>query len=286
MMILEIPELAITEWRSVVPWIDVKQVEQDLIICRALVAIFSDDFLAERLAFRGGTALHKLYLSPQPRYSEDIDLVQIKSEPIKPTIDRLREVLSFLGEPKVKQKRNNNTLIFRLESSVPPVLPIKLKVEINCREHFNVLGLEEVYFNVQNMWFSGDCKIKTYKLDELVGTKVRALYERRKGRDLYDLYKALQNPDLNPENVIGCFKEYMKREEKKPTYKLYVSNMEDKMQKDEFLGDTKTLLRPGEVYDAQEAYGIVKEKIIKKLATGEDLQRELADNKTLPTINK
>jgi predicted nucleotidyltransferase component of viral defense system len=277
-MILEIPELAITEWRSVVPWIDVKQVEQDLIICRALVAIFSDDFLSERLVFRGGTALHKLYLSPQLRYSEDIDLVQIKSEPIKPTIDKLREVLSFLGEPKVKQKRNNNTLIFRLESSVPPVLPIKLKVEINCREHFNVLGLEEVDFSMQNMWFSGDCKIKTYKLDELVGTKVRALYERRKGRDLYDLYKALQNPHLNSDNVITCFKEYMEWEEKKPTYRLYVSNMEDKMQKDEFLGDTKTLLRPDEVYDAQEAYKIVKEKIIKKLATEEDLQREMADN--------
>jgi Uncharacterized conserved protein len=277
-MILEIPELAITEWRSVVPWIDVKQVEQDLIICRALVAIFSDDFLSERLAFRGGTALHKLYLSPQPRYSEDIDLVQVKSEPIKPTIDKLREVLSFLGEPKVKQKRNNNTLIFRLESSVPPVLPIKLKVEINCREHFNVLGLEEVDFSMQNMWFSGDCKINTYKLDELVGTKVRALYERRKGRDLYDLYKALQNPQLNSDNVIACFKEYMEWEEKKTTYRLYVSNMEDKMQKDEFLGDTKTLLRPDEVYDAQEAYKIVKERIIKKLATEEDLQREMADN--------
>ena len=135
-----IPEIAITQWRNIVPWTDAKQVEQDLIICRALIAIFSDDYLAGRLAFRGGTALHKLYLSPQPRYSEDIDLVQIKAEPIKPTIDRLREVLSFLGEPKVKQKKNNNTLIFRTESSIPPVLPIKLKVEINCREHFNMLG--------------------------------------------------------------------------------------------------------------------------------------------------
>ena len=272
-----IPELAITQWRSVVPWSDVNQVEQDLIICRALVAIFSDEFLAERLAFRGGTALHKLYLSPQPRYSEDIDLVQINSEPIKPTIDRLREVLSFLGEPKVKQKRSNNTLIFRMESSVLPILPIKLKVEINCREHFNILGLEEVNFSMENLWFSGNCKIKTYKLDELIGTKVRALYERRKGRDLYDLYKALQNTMLNPDNVIYCFKKYMEWEEKKPTYKLYVSNMEDKMQKDEFIGDTKTLLRPDEVYDAKEAYKIVKEKIINKLATKEELQQETVD---------
>ena len=217
-----IPEIAITQWRNIVPWTDAKQVEQDLIICRALIAIFSDDYLAGRLAFRGGTALHKLYLSPQPRYSEDIDLVQIKAEPIKPTIDRLREVLSFLGEPKVKQKKNNNTLIFRTESSIPPVLPIKLKVEINCREHFNMLGLEEVDFEMNNLWFSGSCKIKTYKLDELVGTKVRALYERRKGRDLYDLYKALQNTELNTDNVICCFKGYMEKEEKKPSYKLYI----------------------------------------------------------------
>jgi predicted nucleotidyltransferase component of viral defense system len=272
-----IPELAITQWRGVVSWSDVEQVEQDLIICRALVAIFNDEFLAERLAFRGGTALHKLYLSPQPRYSEDIDLVQINSEPIKPTIDRLREVLSFLGEPKVKQKRCNNTLIFRLESSVPPVLPIKLKVEINCREHFNILGLEDVNFSMENLWFSGSCKIKTYKLDELIGTKVRALYERRKGRDLYDLYKALQNPEFNPDNVISCFKGYMKWEGKNPTYKLYVSNMEEKMKKAEFLGDTKTLLRPDEAYDAQEAYRIVKEKIINKLATEEELERETTD---------
>ena len=267
-----IPEIAITQWRNIVPWTDAKQVEQDLIICRALVAIFSDDYLAGRLAFRGGTALHKLYLSPQPRYSEDIDLVQIKAEPIKPTIDRLRDVLSFLGEPKVKQKKNNNTLIFRTESSIPPVLPIKLKVEINCREHFNMLGLEEVDFEMNNLWFSGSCRIKTYKLDELVGTKVRALYERRKGRDLYDLYKALQNPELNPDNVICCFKGYMEKEEKKPSYKLYISNMEDKMKNEEFLGDTKTLLRPDEIYDVQQAYKIVKEFIIDKLATENDIE--------------
>jgi len=62
-----------------------EQVEQDLVICRALVEIFSDDWLASSLAFRGGTALHKLYLNPQPRYSEDIDLVQVRAKPIKET---------------------------------------------------------------------------------------------------------------------------------------------------------------------------------------------------------
>lgn len=85
---------AIQQWSNHAPWIDNAQIEQDLIICRALVSIFSDEFLASQLAFRGGTALHKLYLSPQPRYSEDIDLVQIAPGPIKPIMYRLGKFLT------------------------------------------------------------------------------------------------------------------------------------------------------------------------------------------------
>lgn len=144
-----IPEFAIREWGEQVPWTETEQVEQDLLICRALTEIYTDPYLASHLAFRGGTALHKLFLSPQPRYSEDIDLVQVKAEPIKETYDRIREALSFLGEPKVKQKKHNNTLIFRLESEAIPVVPIHLKVEINCKEHFNVLPMMEVPFLFQ-----------------------------------------------------------------------------------------------------------------------------------------
>ena len=261
-----IPESAITEWRGTVPWADDAQVEQDLIICRALVAIYQDEFLSARLAFRGGTALHKLYLSPQPRYSEDIDLVQVISEPIKPTIDRLREVLSFLGEPhSVKQKRNNNTLIFKVDSSGLSVVPIKLKVEINCREHFHVHDFETVRFSVSNQWFSGECDILTYPLNELVGTKVRALYERRKGRDLFDLHRALQDDRLDADDVMDCFLRYMASEGKTPTHALYTSNMEDKLANAEFLGDTNNLLRPGTQYDPAESYRVVKERLIDKL---------------------
>ena len=99
---------AIQQWSKHAPWIDNAQIEQDLVICRALVSIFSDEFLSSQLAFRGGTALHKLYLSPQPRYSEDIDLVQIAPGPIKPIMYRLGEVLDWLPDRVTKQKRYNN----------------------------------------------------------------------------------------------------------------------------------------------------------------------------------
>ena len=66
-----IQESFIREWSEMAPWSKNEMVEQDLIICRALVSIFSNDFLRENLAFRGGTALHKLFLQPQARYSEE-----------------------------------------------------------------------------------------------------------------------------------------------------------------------------------------------------------------------
>ena len=74
-----IPNRYIEEWKETAPWPSSAQIEQDMIIARALVEMFSDDLLKKSLAFRGGTALHKLYLPPQIRYSEDIDLVQINS---------------------------------------------------------------------------------------------------------------------------------------------------------------------------------------------------------------
>ena len=85
------------EWAKSFPWSHDEFVEQDLLISRCIVAIYSDPFLASRLAWRDGTALYKLYVTPQPRYSEDIDLVLINPESMGPILDRLRNVLSMEG---------------------------------------------------------------------------------------------------------------------------------------------------------------------------------------------
>ena len=88
-----IPKDYITEWREHAPWVQDTQVEQDLVISRALVEIFRIPDIAERLAFRGGTALYKLHLRPAARYSEDIDLVQVAPGPIGVTFDAIRAVV-------------------------------------------------------------------------------------------------------------------------------------------------------------------------------------------------
>lgn len=261
-----IDRTSIQEWSTQVPWKDNVQVEQDLLISRSLVAIFSDEFLASQLAFRGGTALHKLYLSPQPRYSEDIDLVQIIGEPIKPVMFRLGEVLNFMPDRVAKQKRFNNTMLFRMESEIPPVMPIRLKIEINCFEHFNEMGLVKMPFSVDNQWFKGSCEITTYNFSELLGTKLRALYQRKKGRDLFDLYVALAQTDVNPNDVIRCYRRYIEFAVKQPpTHKQFISNMEEKMQDPDFLGDSRLLIRPELLFDPVKAYDLVRKRLIDKI---------------------
>ena len=257
---------SILSWNEFVPWETHAKVEQDLLICRSLVAIYSDEFLASQLAFRGGTALHKLYLSPQPRYSEDIDLVQIHPGPIKDILFRLGEVLSFMPNKVTKPKRYNNTMLFRMESEIPPTVPIRLKVEINCYEHFDVLGLVKKPFSVENSWFTGQAELTTYKFNELLGTKMRALYQRRKGRDLFDLYVGLTQGQYDADEIIQCYNRYMAFVvENPPTYKQFVNNMEAKLNDEEFLGDTMGLLRPELSFDPTAAYQIVKETLIDRL---------------------
>jgi hypothetical protein len=48
-----IPRADIVAWRSQAPWISDAQVEQDLLISRALAALFSNDAIAENIALRG-----------------------------------------------------------------------------------------------------------------------------------------------------------------------------------------------------------------------------------------
>jgi hypothetical protein len=105
-----IPRDYITEWRRRVPWVQDFQVEQDLVISRALVEIFSNPLLHEALAFRRGTALYKLHLTPPARYSEDIDLVQTKAEAAGPMMEALRAVLDpWLGKAQNGNRRTGGS---------------------------------------------------------------------------------------------------------------------------------------------------------------------------------
>jgi predicted nucleotidyltransferase component of viral defense system len=260
-----IPKAYITSWRKQAPWQEDFQVEQDLVIERALMAIYADDYIRERLAFRGGTALHKLYLYPAARYSEDIDLVQITAERFGPVMDKLKEVLSFLGDnPIRKQKRHNNTLVYRFNSEEN--IPLRLKVEVNCREHHTIYGVQPITYKMNSEWYNAEVSIPTYQLTELLGTKMRALYQRKKGRDLFDMWYALTQQDVNVSEVITAWKFYMEHENHIVSQQEFIDNMDKKIVDPDFLGDMLGLLKPGLKYDINEAYQLVKKELLENIS--------------------
>ena len=122
-------------------------------------------------------------------------------------------------------------------------------------------------FEVKNTWFNGRSELLTYELEELTGTKLRALYQRRKGRDLFDLSKVLNmSPNLDLDKVMNSYEQYLGfTASHLPTYKEFELNMAEKMKDDEFLSDTDIILGPQEKYDPQEAYQLVHDKLIQKL---------------------
>lgn len=245
----------IREWRQNAPWLRNDQVEQDLIICRALVEIFSHQDLKEHLAFRGGTALFKLHLPPL-RYSEDIDLVQVHPGPIGPVMSALQERLNpWLGIPRRKQGEGRVTLTYRMTSEEGSLL--KLKLEINSREHFTVLGFEKREIAIESRWFAGRASIMTYQLDELLGTKLRALYQRRKGRDLFDLWTAFATGEPQPERVTACFLHYLEQEGNRVSRAEFERNLLAKLDDPRFITDIAPLVVTPSGFDMSRATELV-----------------------------
>ena len=261
-----IPKDFINEWRDQAPWRLDAQVEQDLVISRALVDMYSVREVREQLAFRGGTALYKLYLRPPARYSEDIDLVQVEATPIGETLDMLRGVFDpWLGTPTRKFKQGRVTLTYRFESEDSPPFKMRLKIEINTREHFTELGLFSVPFTVESRWFSGSADVTTFKLNELLGTKLRALYQRKKGRDLFDVAFALQRDDVDPAVLLRCFERYMTEGRHEVTRAQFEANLHEKSRDADFRDDIKALLGPRTPWDFDEAMRLVLEGVVVRL---------------------
>ena len=247
-----IPAAFLQEWSARVPWPDQRQVEQDLVICRALCDLFNADALAETIAFRGGTAIHKLLFARPLRYSEDIDLVQTKAGPIGKTVDAIRGALAWLGPCKRTQATHSMHLYFSFTAEGDAAAKLKLKVEINTREHSPLYPIRAYPFSVQNPWYTATSNIRSFAPEELFGTKLRALLQRRKSRDLFDLNEGLTQLQLDPSMVIAAFEHYLAAQGAKITRAQAEEFMLSKLTRS-LTDDIAPLLPAGITYDAGDA---------------------------------
>lgn len=259
-----IPDDFIESWRKTASWQMNEQIEQDLIISRALIDLYNNPHIKEALVFRGGTALNKLFINPPARYSEDIDFVQKNPDPIGQTIDTIRKLLKpWMGDPKWKITQRGAKLIYKYESANQ--IPAKLKIEINTTEHFQVLPLKTVPFSVDSAWFKGAADIITYEIDELMATKLRALYQRRKGRDLFDVWYAVDRKLINLDKVFDVFSKYNIYNNVKVSCEEFLKNIELKKNHRDFHMDMSVLLPSKLHWDFDEAYQFVLDNVISRL---------------------
>jgi predicted nucleotidyltransferase component of viral defense system len=231
----------ITEWRIYAPWLKDILVKKDLIQSKILIDLFNNEILSEKFALRGGLAINKLYLLSPSRYSEDINLVQIYPEPIGIIIDEIRRSLSWLGEPVRKQTKDKITLYYN--KSLKFILDQGIKIVISIREHSSLKGLIKKKYKIENSWFSGEADIVTFTIEELLAIKLKDLYFKQRGRDLFDIYIISQKcNNIDKILVIQILKKYFIREVRKVSRFLYERNLVYKMRNLNFVSDISPLL--------------------------------------------
>lgn len=215
------------------------------------------------------------------RYSEDIDLVRTGNGGIKAIIDGLRNCLDgWLGQPKTERNEMSFKLRYFFNPETFLSAKLRIKIEINVRENFSVFDYFMKDFSVKSPWFTGETQVRTYQFEELIATKLRALYQRKKGRDLFDLWLALKQKKVDVPKIIQAFQHYMQQENNLITRLLFEKNLEKKLQEHSFLDDIEPLLSPflknrdliegnhqpvGERWNLIDAAEEIKRKIFDKL---------------------
>jgi predicted nucleotidyltransferase component of viral defense system len=267
--------------QAVVPWPNQRQVEQDLLLCRSMAALFDDKFLQGQIAMRGGTLLHKVHLAPASRYSEDIDLVVFGDRPEGHIEAAIRRVMrDQLGEPvdsiwdNLKLAIRNiaqPSRVLRLTYAVPSVSGsgpnLLIVVEANVTERQPHRRVVQIPFEFPFRDASVKAVLNGYDLHEMLGTKMRALFQRKRGRDLFDLYWALKadEPTVDSALVIESFLHYLKQEGGIAARAEFVGILDAHLADPGFCSDMNQLLRVGLSYDPQEAGVLVKDRLLKLL---------------------
>ena len=280
-MITPITRRDVIAHQSVVPWPSQVQVEQDLLLCRAMVALFDDSFLQTQIAMRGGTLLHKVHLAPASRYSEDIDLVVVGDRPEGHIRRALNRVLSgVLGTPKLSvwgdlKLASRNTVkpsrVLRMTYAVPslvkPGTSLEIVVEANVTERTPHLPVIRIPFAFPFQYSVIKTQVIGYDIHEMLGTKLRALFQRRRGRDLFDIYWALTlaKPAVVPAQIIESFQHYLKLEGSAAGRTEFIALLNGHLADRGFCSDMSQLLRVGIIYDPQQAGEVVRTQLLSLL---------------------
>jgi predicted nucleotidyltransferase component of viral defense system len=112
--------------------------------------------------------------------------------------------------------------------------------------------------------------VNGFDIHEMLGTKMRAMFQRRRGRDLFDLYWALTKSPIavEPAGIIESFRHYMDQEGTVANRDEFVGILREHLKDRAFLADMAPLLRTGVSYDPLLAGDYVINNLLNLLPEG------------------
>ena len=140
-------------------------------------------------------------------------------------------------------------------------------VEANVTERQPHRSVVEIPFSFPFRDTSVQTRIKGYDIHEMLGTKMRAMFQRKRGRDLFDLYWALAKSakTVKAPAIIESFQHYMRQEGTTAGRAEFVGILEGHLQDRGFCSDMKPLLRAGIEYDPQAAGVFIRTNLLSLL---------------------
>lgn len=175
--------------------------------------IIYESSLRDKLVFKGGTAIHHCYIN-QLRFSEDLDFTSLDKSI---TLEEVKAVLESQDFLEVKKDNVSRTTIKieRLGYTGPLGFPNFLKVEMDFVQNV-VLPAKEMEY--KNSW-GVKAKVKIMDIKEICAEKIRAMSDRARYRDFYDLFLVLGDFKPDIEEIIGLIKQ---KEIRKPITKASI----------------------------------------------------------------
>ncbi len=160
---------------------------------------------------------------------------------VGPYLDALRELAADVGLEvhSVEQKLNFVHVILDVEPTTAPGR-IRIKIETNIAETEFFREPIAIEHAVDSRWWQGEARVPTFALTEMMATKLRALYQRSKGRDLFDLWLVLTTKKPDPETIVDGLRHYMK--DAAFTYRDLAANLRDKLEDADFRSDLELLV--------------------------------------------
>ncbi len=183
-------------------------VEKDYVLGWVLAGIGTEPALRDGWVFKGGTCLKKCYLETF-RFSEDLDFTVLEGGPITEdqVLTHLSRMLERIGtesgidfgvrEPRLRVRPNGSVegrIYYRGPRNAPS--PASVRLDLTPDEQ---VARPPVMRPIQHLYsdqLPEPATVRCYSLEEVYAEKIRAMGERGRPRDLYDIVFLLDYPGL------------------------------------------------------------------------------------------